>query len=57
VAVGDHDLADQRLAELRPPALREGDEELLVAGEALLARPFLAAVGQAIGVVGGVQAR
>src|SRR4051794_7038964 len=45
VAVGDDGLALQGLAAFLAPALREGDEELLVAGEALLARPLLAAIG------------
>src|SRR5437899_424766 len=55
MAVGDRALAGGRLAGLGPPALRKGDEELLVAAEPLLARPFLAAVGQAIGVVGRIE--
>src|SRR5438876_1681778 len=57
VAVAEDLLAQGRLARLRPPRLREADEELLVAGKRLDERRRLAAQGQPVRVVGRGQPR
>ena len=52
MAVGEQALAHGRLADLGAPALRVAEEELLIAADAAARRRLLAALGQAIGVVG-----
>src|SRR5260370_29873026 len=56
MAVGYHLLAERRFALLLSPILSEGDEELLVAGEAVLGGGGLARERGAVAVVGGGEA-